>query len=305
MVQGPGIVSADPIRSTRLPARPTRGLRDGNASSGQTADGSATSALLEALSREVRTTLALVSGYSQTLLHLDLDDEERVRDLARISIASEHVAELTEEMLLVTALKNGGRPLCQAVAISSLLSHLGRQLAEEAHPLRLIPQLPAQLPLASADPVWIGRVLRSLVTTTAMGSADGRAVRVDARSSGRWVVVSVQGGEEPIENQTPNPGSLIPPRPHRIGSAESAAASGGRAGSLSHRFDLPASTVGDLSTRPGLDLCRQLVEAHGGRIWLDETASGVRVSFSLPRYGPDATSVERPGAHVMAGALEL
>ena len=305
MVQGPGIVSADPIRSTRLPARPTRGPRDGNASAGQTADGSATSALLEALSREVRTTLALVSGYSQTLLHLDLDDEERVRDLARISIASEHVAELTEEMLLVTALKNGGRPLCQAVAISSLLSHLGRQLAEEAHPLRLIPQLPAQLPLASADPVWIGRVLRSLVTTTAMGSADGRAVRVDARSSGRWVVVSVQGGEEPIENQTPNPGSLIPPRPHRIGSAESAAASGGRAGSLSHRFDLPASTVGDLSTRPGLDLCRQLVEAHGGRIWLDETASGVRVSFSLPRYGPDATSVERPGAHVMAGALEL
>jgi signal transduction histidine kinase len=260
--------------------------------------------LLEALSREVRTTLALVSGYSQTLLHLDLDDEERVRDLARISIASEHVAELTEEMLLVTASKNDGRPLCQAVAISSLLSHLGRQLAEEAHPLRLIPQLPAQLPLASADPVWIGRVLRNLVTTTARGSADGRAVRVDARSTGQWVVVSVQGGEEPLENQTP-PGSLIPPRPHRIGSAESAAASGGRAGSLSHRFDLPAPSVGDLSTRPGLDLCRQLVEAHGGRIWLDETASGVRVSFSLPRYRPDATSVERPRAQVMVGALKL
>lgn len=305
MVQGPRLVSADPMRSTRLPARPTRGPRDRNASAGQTADGYATSALLEALSREVRTTLALVSGYSQTLLHLDLDDEERVRDLARISIASEHVAELTEEMLLVTALKNDGRPLCQAVAISSLLSHLGRQLAEEAHPLRLIPQLPAQLPLASADPVWIGRVLRNLVTTAAGGSADGRAVRVDARSTDQWVVVSVQRGEEPLENQTPNPGSLIAPRPHRIGSAESATASGGRAGSLSHRFGLPAASVGDLSTRPGLDLCRQLVEAHGGLIWLDETALGVRVSFSLPRYRPDATSVERSGAHVMVGALKL
>lgn len=305
MIQGPELVSADPIRSIRLSGRPTRGPRDGNASAGQPADGSATSALLEALSREVRTTLALVSGYSQTLLHLDLDDEERVRDLARISIASEHVAELTEEMLLVTASKNDGRPLRQAVAISSLLSHLGRQLAEEAHPPRLIPQLPAQLPLASADPVWIGRVLRNLVTTAAGSPADGRAVRVDARSTGQWVVVSVQGSEEPLENQTPNPGSLIAPRSHRIGSAESATASGGRAGSLSHRFDLPASSVGDLSRRPGLDLCRQLVEAHGGRIWLDETASGVRVSFSLPRYRPDATSVERPGAHVMVGALKL
>jgi signal transduction histidine kinase len=305
MVQGLGLVSPDPIRSITPPARLTRGPRDRDASAGQIADGSAKSALLEALSREVRTTLALVSGYSQTLLHLDLDDEERGRDLARISIASEHVAELTEEMLSVTASKNDGRPLCQAVSISSLLSHLGRQLAEEGDPPRLIAQLPAELPLASADPVWIVRVLRDLVRTTARGSADGRAVRVDARSTGEWVVVSVQGGEEPLGNQTPNPGSPTVPRSHRMGSAESATASAGRAGSLNHRFGSPAWRVGDLSTRPGLDLCRQLVEAHGGQIWLNETASGVRVSFSLPRYRPEATPVERRGAGCLAGALKL
>ena len=305
MVQGLRLVSADPIRPITPPARLTRGPRDRDACAGQTADGSVKSALLEALSREVRTTLALVSGYSQTLLHLDLDDEERGRYLAGISIASEHVAELTEEMLWVTATKNDGRPLCQAVAISSLLSHLGRQLAEEDDPPRLIAKLPAELPLASADPVWIVRVLRNLVTTTARGSADGPAVRVDARSTGEWVVISVQGGEEPLGNQTPNRGSPIAPRSRRIGPAESATASAGRADSLSHHFDLLASRVGDRSTRPSLDLCRQLIEAHGGRIWLDETASGVRVSFSLPRYRPDATSVERRDAHVLAGALKL
>ncbi len=36
----------------------------------------------------------------------------------------------------------------------------------------------------------------------------------------------------------------------------------------------------------GLYLCRQLVEGHGGRIWVDETDDGGSVSFSLPRYRP-------------------
>jgi signal transduction histidine kinase len=68
---------------------------------------------------------------------------------------------------------------------------------------------------------------------------------------------------------------------------------------------LPASLAGDLGTGPGLDYCRQLVEAHGGRIWLDETASGVRVSFSLPRYWPEEPAVEKRGADGLVGALEL
>jgi signal transduction histidine kinase len=32
----------------------------------------------------------------------------------------------------------------------------------------------------------------------------------------------------------------------------------------------------------GLAISRAIVEAHGGRIWLAESASGTRVRFSLP-----------------------
>ena len=35
----------------------------------------------------------------------------------------------------------------------------------------------------------------------------------------------------------------------------------------------------------GLTICRAIVEAHGGEIWLAESASGTRVRFSLPRAG--------------------
>jgi signal transduction histidine kinase len=32
----------------------------------------------------------------------------------------------------------------------------------------------------------------------------------------------------------------------------------------------------------GLTICRAIVEAHGGRIWLAESVEGARVRFSLP-----------------------
>ncbi len=32
----------------------------------------------------------------------------------------------------------------------------------------------------------------------------------------------------------------------------------------------------------GLAIARGIVEAHGGRIWLEDTARGARVRFSLP-----------------------
>jgi signal transduction histidine kinase len=35
----------------------------------------------------------------------------------------------------------------------------------------------------------------------------------------------------------------------------------------------------------GLTICRAIVEAHGGEIWLAESANGTRVRFSLPRAG--------------------
>jgi signal transduction histidine kinase len=38
----------------------------------------------------------------------------------------------------------------------------------------------------------------------------------------------------------------------------------------------------------GLSICRAIIEVHGGRIWLDDSATGTRVRFTLPRAGAEA-----------------
>jgi len=303
MVHELRLVSAGPIRPSTPPGRLGRAARQKDGEEGWQIDGdSAKSALLEILSREVRATLALVSGYSQTLLHLDLDDDGRGRCLARMSIASEHVAELTEAILSITATREDEGPDRQAVAISSLIGRLDREYAEEASPPRIVNQLPADLPLVSADPVWIGRVLKSFVSTVAGASADGRAVRVEARATGESVIVGVELYQENAGGQAPKPRLPMTPRLDRGASGEPSMASS-RVAAPNPGFAQPATRLVDETARSGLDLCRQLVEAHGGRIWLNEVGSGLRLSFSLPRHRPQVTFGDKLGERVLAAEL--
>ncbi len=57
--------------------------------------------LAGAASDQLRTTLALISGYSQTLLNLELDDDERRQYLNGIVLAVDDLSEQAEEILAI------------------------------------------------------------------------------------------------------------------------------------------------------------------------------------------------------------
>jgi signal transduction histidine kinase len=49
---------------------------------------------------------------------------------------------------------------------------------------------------------------------------------------------------------------------------------------------LPLSSTKEEGLGVGLSLCRSLIEAHGGRIWLDADAPGAAIHFTLPVAPP-------------------
>jgi len=62
-----------------------------------------------------------------------------------------------------------------------------------------------------------------------------------------------------------------------------------RADVLPRLFE-PFFTTGSHGLGMGLAICRRIVEAHGGRIWGENTANGARFSFTLPLAKPDQTN---------------
>ena len=63
----------------------------------------APSVLAGAASYELRSTLALISGYSQSLLHLALDEDTRRHYLERMSHAADNLGRLADEILEISA----------------------------------------------------------------------------------------------------------------------------------------------------------------------------------------------------------
>lgn len=237
--------------------------------------------LAGAMSHELHAALALISGYSQSLLHLPLDDDTRRRYLERILSATDSLTEFADRVLEVAG-PPGGQPVLRRrpVALEWMVDRLVRQLSAEQESAPVCLQLPRNLPLVDVDPAWITHVLRNLVRNalTHGRSGAGDAVTISARHVGDEVVVTIADGGtgfDPDEREV----AFHAVRP-------------GRRVRASERAGLGF----------GLYLCRELVEAHGGRIWLDQVAKGAAVSFTLPTCRATAVGIEGDALEVAGRA---
>lgn len=71
--------------------------------------------------------------------------------------------------------------------------------------------------------------------------------------------------------------------------------------SVFERFRSGAETAGSTNRGLGLAFCKLAVEAHGGRIWIEDGAPGAVFCVSLPRAAPPVISRDRrPGSAIAA-----
>jgi two-component system sensor histidine kinase KdpD len=222
--------------------------------------------LLSAVSHDLRTPLAGITGAASTLIEAGdaLPPEARAEMLATIYSESERMDRLVANLLDMTRLESGGlvlkkewQPLAEVVG--SALRHLDRRLRGR----RVEIDLPGDLPLAEFDAVAVEQVLVNLLDNAAAHTPPGTPVSIRAR-----------GADGHVEVEVADEGPGLPP---------------GTEGRVFEKF-FRAGDEGRHGTGLGLAICRGIVEAHGGTITAgNRPGGGAAFRFTLPRGGTPPT----------------
>lgn len=213
---------------------------------------------LAAVSHELRTPLALISGHVDSLLGLGLDPAAERRSVERIGLAAARLQALVDELLDLTQAEHASLALHRArMPVSELLDAVVGGLGEWPGMPPVHVTVPAAVPDVDVDAVSIGHVLVNLVDNARRYAGTG-AVQIRARRRRSMVVITVEDEGPGIP---PDERVLVFDRLYR-----------GRAARDTH----PGGTG------TGLHVCRRLVEAHGGRIWIEPDAGHSAISFSVP-----------------------
>lgn len=220
---------------------------------------------LAAVSHDLRTPLSLITGYVDSLLALDLDPAEQRRSVERIGHAAARLAELVEELLDLTHFESSALGLQRSrMHLSAVVTRLASDLGESPGMRPVHVAVPSDLPQVEIDAIRIGHVLSNLVDNAQKYGGDG-PITVSARRDRSQVIVTVHDRGGGI---TPDERTKVFDRFYRGRDARS----------------------GTQGSGLGLYVCRRLVEAHGGRIWVESETSGSAISFSLPIAATGQTS---------------
>lgn len=229
---------------------------------------------LAMISHELRTPLTSIKGFTTTLLAEDVAWEaEEQRDFIQIiQQEANRLQELIDHLLDLSRLEAGMLSIAQEShslqeIIVDVLPQF--QVMTQKHVLSL--RLPANLPPVFVDAKRIAQVLVNLVRNASTYAPEGTEIILTAGARGGFAQVSV------IDQ-----GPGIPPAERK------------RAFQAFWRGIHEENGAGK-GAGLGLAICKGLVEAHGGRIWVKKkTTPGTTISFTIPLV-PSHRSAISPG----------
>ncbi len=231
------------------------------------------SSLISTVSHELRTPLATIKGYASTLLAADVDwDLESQREfLEIISSETDRLAELVTNLLDLSRIEAGNLIIhTELYAINQIVRQVAKGFDERVR-ARLRLHLTPGPPLVRVDAARISTVIRNLIENSVKYSPPDAYIDIataymddatDARQTG-----DADGGRVQVTVRDYGPG--VP------------AAWRERVFERFFRGDdgLTRQTGG---VGLGLSICKGFVEAHSGRIWVEDAAPGAVIGFSLP-----------------------
>jgi PAS domain S-box-containing protein len=229
------------------------------------------------VSHELRTPLTVIGGCLSTLLtewdRLSLSEVQQL--LKDALLESESLSHLIENLLELSRARAQQLSLySEMIDVRGLIRETLMKIKRQAAAHRFVTSIPGKLPLINGDPLRIERVLYNLLDNAVKYSPSGSQIKISVNEELDRLVIGVSD------------------RGKGLSSGEQARIFG--------PFQRLENSRPDKARGAGLGLmvCRRLVEAHGGEVWVEsKKGRGSTFFFSLPlSKGTDACMVSHKPA---------
>ncbi len=214
------------------------------------------------VSHEIRTPLTILIGSLGVAMTEGITPEDARSMLNEAMEGAKSLHHIVDNLLELSRYQSNRLALQkEQVDIAEVIRTLveKKKFATDRHSLLL--DIPRQIPTVNADRTRVELILMNLLSNAAKYSAEGTEIRISVRKQSDSLVISVsdRGIGIPAEKHA----NLFLPF-ERLGNA--------------------AVSVKGLGL--GLLVCKRLVEAHGGKIWVESApGKGSTFSFTLPLQG--------------------
>jgi|GEM_PF-1038904 signal transduction histidine kinase len=227
------------------------------------------------VSHELRTPLTSIKAYVDTLQRQDVefDDETRASFVSVIARETERMTRLINDILDLSRIEAGRLDLKPTfVDLPELIHKVESRIEQQAEGRRLVFEVPATMEPVLAEQAKLEQVMLNIIGNALKYSPEGGDIEISVRRLKEKAMVTVTDHGIGIpEEQLP----FIFEKYHRGGKSEGG---GIRGAGL------------------GLFVTKSIIEAHGGRIWVESTeGKGTSMIFTIPLL-PEAGQAPQAGA---------
>ena len=212
-------------------------------------------------SHELKTPLTIMRGEIESALRTEVDNPRIESLLDSLLQQTERLSDIAENLLLLSRADAGALTLKREVVDFSAMCY---ELAEDAEILALRKNITTKSEISPgiqlcADELYLRRLLLNLLDNAIKYNVEGGTVAISAAKSGSCVFFRITNTGPEIPEEHAN-----------------------RIFERFYRADLSRSSETHGSGL-GLSICREIVLAHGGQIWLERPRPGwTTFVFSLP-----------------------
>lgn len=221
------------------------------------------------ISHELLTPLGFIKGYATTLLREDTswDDDTRREFLLIIDEEADRLHELIENLMDSSRLQAGTLKMSfQPIRLDAFLKDITMRATSRLEKMKIELDLQEAAFQIVADPTRLAQVFDNLLTN-ANKYAPNATINICLKKENDGALISVQDHGQ----------GIAPEHLENI---------------FKRFYRVPIPNTNVRGTGLGLFICRQIVRAHGGEIWVESTlGKGTTFFIRLPATQPDAENI--------------